>query len=556
MESYDYVIVGAGSAGCVLANRLSEDPGVRVLLLEAGGRDWHPYIHMPLAMRKLSPHPRLNWNFATEPEPRCNGRRIAIPRGKVLGGTSSINAMIYARGHPRDYDEWRQMGLTGWSYAELLPYFKRSENNWRGDDAYHSASGPLRVSRSRRADPLYELFAGAAATLGFQRSADYNGAEPEGIASPDFTIGGGKRYSTARAFLHPARRRPNLTVETRALVHRVVVRNGRAVAVDYRQGGHGRSVHADREIILSGGTYNSPQLLMLSGIGPADELKSLGIEPVLDRPGVGQNLQEHVNAVITFDINQALSTVNELRWDRLAASVLRWAVFGSGSVANMPLQCVGFIRTRPESGRPDIELLVSPVAPDAAIWFPGIKKPINHRFSSRIAVLHPRSRGRVSLRSADPAAAPRISWNLLSDPYDLDTLRAGLKTVRAVFAAEPLNSIVAREVSPGPSFGSNAELDEWIRNNCQTASHPAGTCRMGADDDAVVDDELCVKGITGLRVVDCSIMPNVVGSNTNAPTIMIAEKAADCIRGRPSLPAAALAATSRERQRNPPHLAG
>jgi choline dehydrogenase len=540
VNSYDYIIVGAGSAGCVLANRLSEDHGAKVLLLEAGGKDWHPYIHMPLAMRRLSPHRRINWDLTTEPEPHCGNRRIDIPRGKVLGGTSSINAMIYARGHPTDYDEWRQMGLKGWSYADVLPYFKRSENNWRGDSTYHGASGPLRVSRSGRVGPLYELFAGAAETLGFQRSADYNGREPEGVAAPDFTIGHGRRYSTARAFLRPAMRRANLRVETRALVYRVLVRNGRAVGVEYQQRGQRCTAHADREVILSGGTYNSPQLLMLSGIGPAGALTALGIAPVLDRPSVGENLQEHVNAVITFDLNQPLSTVNELRWDRLAISVLQWAALGSGSVANMPTQCVCFLRTRKESERPDIELLVSPLSPDAGIWFPGIRKPVSHRFSSRIAVLHPRSRGRVTLRSADPTDPPRISWNLLDDPYDLDTLRGGLKTVRAIFAAEPLSGIVAREVSPGRRYSGDAELDQWIRNNCQTASHPAGTCRMGAGDDAVVDEELCVKGIAGLRVADCSIMPNVVGSNTNAPTIMIAEKAADCIRGQPPLPAAEL----------------
>jgi choline dehydrogenase len=269
---------------------------------------------------------------------------------------------------------------------------------------------------------------------------------------------------------------------------------------------------------------------MLSGIGPADELRSLGITPVLDRPSVGQNLQEHVNAVITFDVNQPLSIVGDLRWDRLAVSVLRWAALGSGSVATMPLQCVCFIRTRSESERPDIELLVHPVAPDAGIWFPGIKKPIGHRFSSRVAVLHPRSRGQVKLRSADPADRPRIFWNLLDDPYDLDTLRGGLKAVRSIFAAEPLRSVVAGEATPGPRFAGDRELDEWIRRNCQTASHPAGTCRMGVDTDAVVDEELRVNGVAGLRVADCSVMPDVVGANTNAPTIMIAEKAADDIR--------------------------
>jgi choline dehydrogenase len=293
-SGYDYIIVGAGSAGCVLANRLSADPAAKVLLLEAGGSDWHPYIHMPLAMLKISRDSRMNWNFTTEPEPHCNNRRIPIQRGKVLGGSSSINAMIYARGHPLDYDAWRQKGLAGWGYADVLPYFKRSEHSWRGDDGYHGTGGLLTISPANRRSPMHAMFVEAAAKQGYPESADYNGAEPEGIAWPDFTIARGRRNSTARAFLRPARKRANLTVATRALVHRVILRNGRAVAIEYRRGGETLTVEAGREIILCGGTYNSPQLLLLSGIGPADELKALGIAPVLDRRSVGGNLQEHL----------------------------------------------------------------------------------------------------------------------------------------------------------------------------------------------------------------------------------------------------------------------
>lgn len=540
MAGYDYIIVGAGSAGCVLANRLSADAVASVLLLEAGGRDWHPYIHMPLGMRRLSPHPRLNWDYATEPEPNCNNRQIFVPRGKVLGGTSSINAMIYARGHPLDYDQWRQTGLKGWGYQDVLPYFKRSENSWRGDSAYHGGGGPLKVSRSNEKGPLLDLFTRAAANVGFGATADYNGAAPEGVASPDFTIGDGWRHSTARAFLRPAMGRPNLTIETRALAHRVLVRGGRAVGIAYSRNGTVTTATASREVVLAGGTYNSPQLLMLSGIGPADELRALGIDPILDRSAVGQNLQEHANCVITLALKQPLSIVGALRWDRLILSTVRWLLFGTGPVANMPTQCVSFLRARPESDRPDIELLVSPVSPDAQPWFPGIRAPIAHCFSSRIALLHPRSRGSVRLRSADPAAPPRISWNLFADPIDLETLRGGLKTVRRIFAAEPLRGVINRELSPGAEHASDAAIDAWIRGNGQTAHHPAGTCRMGSDDDAVVDESLRVRGIDGLRVADCSVMPTVVGSNTNAPTIMIAEKAADHIRGRAPLPPATL----------------
>jgi choline dehydrogenase len=532
MRAYDYIIVGAGSAGCVLANRLSEDGNATVLLLEAGGRDWHPYIHMPLGMRRLSPHASLNWQFTTEPEPHCDNREIFVPRGKVLGGTSSINAMIYARGHPLDYEQWRQSGLKGWGYADVLPYFKRSEGSWRGAGPYHGASGPLTVSRGTQRTPLYEVFSAAAEKIGFRTSDDYNGATPEGVAAPDFTIGSGRRNSTARAFLRPALKRRNLAVETRALAHRVLLRGGRAVGIEYSRDGALCTVEAEREVILAGGTYNSPQLLLLSGIGPADELGALGIAPILDRPSVGRNLQDHANAVLTFEMNKPLSIIGELRWDRLALAAARWAIRGTGAVATMPLQCVSFLRTRAESERPDIELLVSPVSPDAEPWFPGVKAPVPHCFSSRVALLHPRSRGRVTLRSANPADPPRIFWNLFADPYDLETLRGGMKTVRSIFAAEPLKGLVASELSPGAATASDAEIDRWIRGHGQTAAHPAGTCRMGIDDDAVVDDELRVKGVDGLRVADCSVMPHVVGANTNAPTIMIAEKAADYIRNR------------------------
>ncbi|MEE2970713.1 MAG: choline dehydrogenase [Pseudomonadota bacterium] len=532
MAEYDYIIVGAGSAGCVLANRLSEESDVSVLLLEAGGRDNHPGIHIPLAMRSIFDRPAINWGYRSEPEPHCHGRRIAIPRGKVLGGTSSINAMIYARGHPLDYDQWRQTGLSGWGYADVLPYFKRSEHNWRGESERHGGSGPLKVTPSSLSGPIYDLFSSAAEKAGFPRSGDYNGAEPEGIARADLTIGDGRRFSTARAFLRPAMTRPNLTIATRSPATRVVIEGGRATGVEYRSGGQLVTAHAAREVVLSGGTYNSPQLMMLSGIGPADEIQAHGIAPVLDRPGVGANLQEHVNTFATFDCTEPISFQREMRFDRLTWSVMRWALFRTGPAAVFPTQSVSFIRTQPNSERPDIELLLSPISPDAHLWFPGIRKPVGHRFSTRIAVLHPRSVGRVTLRSSDPADAPRIFWNLLDDPADLTVLRDGLKAVRDIVSWEPLASVNGGEIRPGPEVSTDAEIEDFLRRNCETAHHPAGTCRMGADDDSVVDGELRVRGIDGLRVADCSVMPNVVGANTNAPTIMIAEKAADMIRGR------------------------
>ena len=366
--------------------------------------------------------------------------------------------------------------------------------------------------------------------MGFPKIDDYNGAEPEGIAPPEFTIGDGRRASTARSFLQPAMNRPNLTVETHAQASRVLIEQGRAAGIEFRQRGALRTVRAGREVILSGGTYNSPQLLMLSGIGPAEELRAHDIDVALDRPSVGRNLQEHVNTFATFNCSQPLSFDPEMRLDRLTRSVGRWLAFKSGPAASLPLQCACFIRTQPESERPDIELLVSPVAPNANIWFPGIRKPTGHRYSSRIAVLHPRSRGKLTLRSADPADRPRIFWNLFDDPADLTTLRDGVKAVRDIFATEPVASVIADEVRPGPEVKTDAEIEEFLRRNCETAHHPAGTCRMGADDDAVVDGQLRVRGVEGLRIADCSVMPDVVGSNTNAPTIMIAEKAADYIK--------------------------
>jgi choline dehydrogenase len=536
MEKYDFVIVGAGSAGCVLANRLSEDSGVRVLLLEAGGGDGNPLIHMPLAFRKVWPNPRLGWGYESEPEPHCNGRRITIPRGKVLGGSSTINAMVYARGHPKDYDEWRDLGLEGWGYADVLPYFKRLEANWRGESTYHGGQGPLGVSPAETPSPLSAPFRAAARAAGFPLTEDLHGSLPEGFGPPDFTIGGGRRSSAARVYLRPAMSRPGLRVETRALVSRVLIEDGRAVGVEYRRGGQTHRARAEREVVLSGGAYNSPQLLMLSGLGPVSELRAQGIEPLLDLEEVGQNMQEHVNTGIHFRCNAPLSFDPQLRLDRLTLSVLRWALFGSGPAAGFPMNCMGFIRTRAELDRPDAEILFSPVSPEANIWFPLIAKPKGHFMSCRIACLHPKSRGRVGLRSADPADKARIFFNLLADEEDLACLREAVKALRKIFSTDPMAPLTGPETAPGPGVVSDDEIDAYLRGAVATAHHPVNTCRMGSDAGSVVDGELRVRGIDALRVVDASIMPLVPGGNTNAPTLMIAEKAADMMRGRPPLP--------------------
>jgi choline dehydrogenase len=535
--TYDYIVVGAGSAGCVLANRLSADPANKVLLLEAGGRDNHFFFLIPLAMRFVSRDPKFLWGFKTDPEPNANNREIPLPRGKVLGGSSSINAMIYARGHPLDYDQWRQTGLTGWGYKDVLPYFKRSEGSWRGDDEHHNSAGELKVTKPTLDGRYHAMFAEAAGKAGIPETTDYNGTEAEGICPPDRTIGGGRRSSTSRMFLRPAENRPNLTIETGALAHRVVVQNGRAAGVEFGQDGASKTARANKEVVLSGGSYNSPQLLLLSGIGPADELRQVGVDVVADRPSVGKNLHDHVNTVVHFNMAKPDSLTSMLRADQVALNALRYQLTRTGPMANFPSSSVAFIRVMETSERPDIELIVNPIWQDANIWFPGFRRE-PHRFSTRCAVLHPRSRGYVRLRSADPVDKPRIFWNLFDDPHDLATLREGVKTIREIFRQSPIKELGPAEFSPGPGHEDDASLEEWLRENCLTAQHPAGSCRMGADEDAVVDEQLRVRGVDGLRVADCSVMPDVIGGNTNAPTIMIAEKAAAMMLGQEALPAA------------------
>ena len=532
-QSYDYIIVGAGSAGCVIASRLTEDKDVSVLVLEAGGSDRHWLLRLPIAWPMAAVKRETNWNYQTEPEPQLGGRQIPLPRGKVLGGSSAINGMGYKRGHPRDYDLWRQLGNEGWSYADVLPYFKRSENSWRGDDAYHSTRGPLSVrDGGARERLLYDPLAQAVVKAGYKIVHDIGGAETEGLFTTELTVDKfGRRHSTARAFLYPAMSRPNLTVISKALTTRVVVENGRAVGVEYVNDGVTQIARAEREIVLSAGAYNSPQILMLSGIGPADELRQHGIGPVLDLPGVGRGLVEHASAPVVAAA-KGKTFLRELRYDRGAFWFLQWALTGTGPYSSNGNTAGLFVRSDPALERPDLQLTFNTVSLYDKPWWPWQAKAQRYAFSCIVCLINPRSRGRLWLRSANPAEPPRIWLNLFGEQADLDLAVHGIRRVREIYATAPQSDLIRAEVLPGPKAQSDAELAEHVRRTASTMQHPASSCRMGIDDMAVVDPELKVRGIDRLRVADASIFPSIPGGNINAPTIMVGEKCADMLRGR------------------------
>ena len=540
---FDIVIVGAGSAGCVLANRLTADPTVSVLLLEAGGADTHPIIAAPLAWTTAMTVDSLGWGYATEPEADTLGRALPQPRGKVLGGTSSINGMMYTRGNALDYDGWAQMGLGGWSYAEVLPYFKRAETNWRGEGPYHGGSGPLNVVAQPRDPFLTPRMLEAAAALGYPATSDFNGAHQAGFSVPDFTISRGRRHSTAKAYLDPVRRRPNLTVLTGATVTRVLTRDARAVGVEYLRGGT-MELAQGGEVILSGGAFNSPQLLMLSGIGPADDLRALGVDVVLDHPGVGRNLQDHPLLPMIVEASGPYAFHEGLRLDRLAWSLMTWALVGAGPLASMPLPVQGFVALGEGQAAPDTQFQISAVSMEARPWFPGWRSSAGHHFTAAAMQLQPHGRGDVSLRSADPRDAPRIRLGLFRHEVDKAAARRMFGFMRDFFATEPVAGLIKAELVPGAGCDTPEAIDGFIRAAIQTGMHPTSTCAMGPGGEAVTDAALKVHGMAGLRVVDASVMPRVVSGNTNAPVIMIAEKAADLILGREPPPPATLAALS------------
>jgi choline dehydrogenase len=532
VSGHDYIIVGGGTAGCVLAARLSEDPAARVLLLEAGPSErGRLKMRIPLAWRDTFMDPAVSWGFKSEPEAHADGRVVPVPRGRVLGGCASVNGMMYSRGCRADYDAWAQAGLAGWGYDDVLPYFRRSESNWRGASPWHGGDGPLSVARHERDAYVYPRLIETAGKLGWRHLDDFHGGDFEGFSAPDFNVHHGERASTVVRFLRPAMRRANLQVITEALARRVLFDGRRAVGVEYEVGGERREARAACAVVLSAGAFNSPQLLMLSGLGPAAELARHGIAVLQDLPGVGRNLQEHQSFAMIYEASGPFTFDRELRLDRMALAALRWQLFGSGPMAGLPVSAQGFVRTDPALAAPDLQMLVSPVSMLARPWFPLWRTGAGHVFSVACVLLRPESRGEVTLRSADPRDAPVIRLNLLQAEADRVAMRRILRFARRFFATEPAASLVRAERQPGPAIDSDADIDAFLRRSVSTAMHPTSSCAMGVDGQAVLDASLRVRGVDGLYVADAAAMPTIVRGNTNAPAIMVAEKAADLLRG-------------------------